>query len=163
MSAITSQPNNINFLSPLGFKFTIDRASNLEYFCQGVDIPEVGLNPLEFTNPFVRVPYGGDKLFYSPLTLRFRVNEDMANYLEIYNWLVQIGYPEEYTQYSLNNQVDATLTILSSHKNPNLQVIFRDIFPISLSGLTFDASPADVDYLEATVTFRYTLFTINKL
>lgn len=161
--SIVNQPDNLNFLSPNGFRFTISKIPNVSYFVQSVTLPDVGLNPLEFANPFTRVQVAGAKLYYSPLELRFTVDEDMTNYLEIYRWLEEIGFPETYDQYTPEYQVDGTLTIMSSHKNPNLEVKFRDMFPISLSNLTFNSTDTGVNYLEATVTFRYTLFNITKL
>ena len=52
---------------------------------------------------------------------------------------------------------------MSSNQNPNLNINFEDMFPISLTELTFDSSIADIEYLEATVTFRYKLYTIDRI
>ena len=53
---------------------------------------------------------------------------------------------------------DATLTILTSKNNPQLEVRFRDVFPTALTGLTYDQQAADVDYLTATVSFSYSIY-----
>jgi len=53
---------------------------------------------------------------------------------------------------------DATLTILTSKNNPQLEVRFRDVFPTSLTGLSYSQQATDVDYLTATVTFNYTIY-----
>ena len=53
---------------------------------------------------------------------------------------------------------DATLSILSSKNNPVLEVRFRDLFPVSLTGLQYDQQATDVEYLTSTVTFRYTIY-----
>ena len=45
--------------------------------------------------------------------------------------------------------------ILTSHSNTNHIVEFTNIFPISLSGVPFDATVGDVEYLLADVTFKY--------
>jgi hypothetical protein len=58
---------------------------------------------------------------------------------------------------------DGTLMVLSNHQNGNIKVIFEDMFPIALSDLSFDSTLTDVEYLRATVTFRYKLYTIEKL
>jgi len=50
---------------------------------------------------------------------------------------------------------DATLTVLSSKNRPVQEVRFIDMFPISLSGLSYSQNATDVDYLTATVTFQY--------
>ena len=53
---------------------------------------------------------------------------------------------------------DATLSILSSKNNPAVEVRFQDVFPVSLSGLSYNQQATDVDYLTADVTFKYKLY-----
>ena len=53
---------------------------------------------------------------------------------------------------------DATLSVLTSKNTKNIEVRFRDIYPISLSGLDYDQQATDVDYLTATVTFKYKIY-----
>jgi hypothetical protein len=174
MSIIDSQPTNKNMLSATGFKFTLNRAPSISYFTYSAPIPSISLAELEIANPFISIPYPGDKVRYDSLALRFRVDEDLKNYLEIHNWMVSIGVPESFSQSRhrgdrsesfKNNGIysDGSLVILTSNQNANLRINFEDLFPASLSELTFDASIADVEYLEATVTFRYKLYTIEKI
>ena len=53
---------------------------------------------------------------------------------------------------------DATLTVLSSKNNAQVEVRFRDVFPSVLSGLQYEQQAADVDYLTATVSFQYLVY-----
>ena len=53
---------------------------------------------------------------------------------------------------------DATLFILTSKNNSNIEVRFRDIYPISLSGLDYNQQATDVNYLTASVTFQYKIY-----
>ena len=53
---------------------------------------------------------------------------------------------------------DATLFVLSSKNNANLEIRFRDIYPISLSGLDYNQQETDVNYLTANVTFGYKIY-----
>ena len=53
---------------------------------------------------------------------------------------------------------DATLSILTSKNNAIQEVRFRDIFPVSLSGLQYDQQTTDVQYLTASVTFNYEIY-----
>ena len=66
---------------------------------------------------------------------------------------VKYGSPNVGGTYS-----DATLTILTSKNNPQLEVRFRDVFPTALTGLTYSQQAADVDYLTATVSFSYLIY-----
>lgn len=174
MSIIDSQPANKNMLSPTGFRFTLNRAPSISYFTYSAPIPGISLAELEVANPFIAIPYPGDKVRYESLALRFRVDEDLKNYLEIHNWMISIGYPESFSQSAHKGNrsqpfknggiySDGSLVILTSNQNANLSINFEDLFPSALSELTFDASVADIEYLEATVTFRYKLYTIQKL
>jgi len=53
---------------------------------------------------------------------------------------------------------DATLTVLSSKNNSQLEVRFRNMFPTGLTGLSYNQQAADVDYLTATVSFEYEIY-----
>ena len=50
---------------------------------------------------------------------------------------------------------DATLNILTSKNNANVEVRFSDVFPTTLSGLDYNQQATDVEYLTATVDFEY--------
>jgi hypothetical protein len=174
MSALNNQPTNKNMLSPTGFRFVLNRTPNINYFTYSVPIPTLSLGDIDIATPFVALPHPGDKLRYEPLTLRFRVDEDLKNYLEIHNWLVSLGYPESFAQSAhksnsanafKNDDVysDGSLILMTSHQNPNLRIDFEDMFPISLTELNFDASISDIQYLEATVTFRYKIYKITQI
>ena len=58
---------------------------------------------------------------------------------------------------------DATLTILSNKNNPIVEVRFSDLFPVALSGLDYNQNVTDVEYLTATIDFRYKLYEIVTL
>lgn len=53
---------------------------------------------------------------------------------------------------------DATLFVLTSKNTNNIEVRFRDIYPVSLSGLDYNQQANDVDYLTASVTFSYKIY-----
>lgn len=173
--ALNDQPTNTEFLSPLGFNFGIKKLPNTNYFVQAVNVPSVQGTDTQFPNPFVNLPTIGDRLNYSEFQLSFKVDEDMTNYIELYDWLLQLHFPEDFAQakniYDKQNNVDfladgpysdATLTILNSAMNPNVEVIFEDAYPIALSDLQFSTTAGSVDYIECQATFRYKLFRILK-
>lgn len=170
MSAITNQPTNVNFLSPLGFNFILKRAPHIVYFVQSLNIPNVSLASAEIDTPFTRIPLAGTRLTYSNFSVTFKIDEDMKNYMEIYNWLKSIGFPDNFNQYSsVAGQTitsgesvfsDITLMILNSAMNPRHEVNFIDAFPIDLSEVRFDTTETDVNYLTATATFAYRRFDI---
>ena len=170
--ALYTQPDNKNLLSPTGFRFLLNRTPGVNYFTYSVPIPTLSLGEIDTENPNVRLPFPGDKLRFEPLSIRFRVDEDLQNYLEIHNWLLSLGYPEDITKsgygrgaYNTSGEVysDGSLLIMTSSMNVNLRITFKNLFPISLTELNFDASLTDIDYLEATASFRSSTYEIERV
>ena len=58
---------------------------------------------------------------------------------------------------------DATLTILSNKNNPIMEVRFSDLFPVALSGLDYNQNVTDVEYITATIDFRYKLYEMVSI
>lgn len=160
-----------NFLSAINFKFQIARSPNVNFFVQKVNIPGFSLASINVNNPLLRIPYPGEHLMYEELEISFKVDEYFQNYLEIYNWLKGIG-KQEYNSYATINSnpiysgrginSDITLTVLTSERNPNYKITFKDAFPISLSSLVFDSALEDVTYIDAQTKFKYTSYDIAK-
>ncbi len=101
----------------------------------------------------------------------------------MHTWLTGIGFPKDRKQFSdfrsttqmsaktrgeskdigdvrattpeLAMTSDAVLTILTNKNNPVVECRFRDVFPTSLSGLSYSQNQTDVEYLTATVNFKY--------
>lgn len=182
MSAITDLPSNKNFLSPLGFTFTIKKTPGVNYFVQSVSLPSLNLGQADIQTPFVKLPVPGDHIDFSNLTITFRVDEEMRNYKELFDWIVALGFPENFQQYSaiapnrgrfggsITNPVagtgiysDASLMILNSVKAPIVEYTFKNLYPISLSDIQFDTRDSDVNYVDVTATFAYELFKLNLM
>ena len=98
----------------------------------------------------------------------------------MHTWLTGIGFPKDRKQFSEFRSVtsnmstttrgeskdigdvrastpelamtsDAVMTILTNKNNPVVECRFKDVFPTSLSGLTYSQNQTDVDYLTADV------------
>lgn len=173
MTAISTQPSNPSFLSPLGFKLQIKKLPTVNYFIQSVNIPSVSLGTADAETPFVKIPFPGTKLTFGNLQVTFKVDEDMKNYMEIYDWLKSVGFPDNFAQYTNvagaalasgdGVYSDISLLVMTSAMNPNIEVTFYDCFPVDLSELNFDSTSADVEYLTATVSFANRRFDIKAL
>ena len=57
---------------------------------------------------------------------------------------------------------DGQLHIVTSQYNPAFVVEFRDLFPVSLTNLQFDATISDVEYITAEVVFKHQQFFIRN-
>jgi hypothetical protein len=145
------------------------------------NIPSIDLGVTLQPNYLRDVPIPGDKIEFGDLTIRFLVDEDLTNYMEIQNWIRGLGFPEspkeffdlekEGQEYGIiptdgggdNIYSDATLQILSNNLVPKFQVMFKDIFPYSLTTITFDATDTDIEYFTAEASFKYTMYNLTDM
>lgn len=176
-SSITTTIPSTNYLRPNSFKFLIAKLPNVTYTCQSANLPELQLGVAMQETPFVDVPHPGDKVSFGEFTIRFLINEDLSNYKELYDWINSIGVSSAGTQwgnptlrasvYDSNkyNQVfsDAALLIVDSNNVPVVKLNFQDLFPISIEGLDFDITTSGMEYFVGVATFRYKIFTIEKM
>ena len=170
---------NRNFLSPVGFKFSLKRAPGVAFFCNQANIPSIDLGIAEQPTWLKNIDVPGDKIQFGDLTLRFLVDEDLVNYMELQRWIRGLGYPESMDEFRKlegeavmpgnfgnsgdNIYSDGTLQILSSNLVPQFQVVFTDLFPYTLSTVTFDATDTDIEYFTADVSFKYTIYNLTNM
>ena len=177
---VSRQVENRNFLSPTGFRFIVKRCPKSAFFCNQANIPSIDLGIALQPNYLRDIPIPGDKLEFGDLTIRFLVDEDLTNYVEIQNWMRGLGFPEsgqefrdlesEGQDYGIipteggdNIYSDGTLQILSNNLIPKFQVMFSDLFPYSLTTINFDATDTDIEYFTAEVSFKYTMYNLTDM
>ena len=170
--AFANQIQNRNFLSPVGFKFTLAKEPKVSFFSNSASIPEIVLGTAIQPSYLKDVDVPGDKLQYGDFSLRFLVDEELENYMKIHNWMKGLGYPETTKEYKdLTTNVDGlrdskeafsdgSLHILNSNYRDIAIVKFSDLFPIGLTSLEFEATETDVNYFTAEVVFKYTVYNI---
>ena len=90
----STQPGNINQLNIISFEIAFSRLPTIEYFCQRVNIPAVILGDTFQPTPFLNTPVEGDTLSFEAVNMSFILDEDMQNYIEMYNWLTALGFQE---------------------------------------------------------------------
>lgn len=186
------QPTKLDYNSPTQFKFGIHQLPLVEFNSVGCNLPGINMGDAIFPTPFKAIPMMGDQITFENLTLEFIVDEYLENYITAHNWLTAIGFPKSRQQFSDFRSVtsntpkatqgvsrdigdtktatpanalfsDATLTILSNKNNPIVNVLFRDIFPVSLSALDFTQNATDVEYQTASIDFSYQLYEFETL
>ena len=191
-TSISRQPSKLDYTSPTQFRFLINQLPKVEYFTTEANIPGITLGDIELATPLKNIPLMGDKLTYEDLNITFIVDENLENYIEMHTWLTAIGFPKDRKQFAefrsatsnvstntrgeskdigdvkastpeISMTSDAMLTILTNKNNPVVECRFRDVFPTSLSGLTYSQNQTDVEYLTATVNFKYQIYEIVTL
>jgi len=170
---LSTQPGDVNFLSPLGFRFKLKRSPNLNFFATDANIPSFEIGYVNLPSPFKKIEFPGDKPSFGDFTLTFKVDENLANYLEIYLWLMKLGFPENFEQYaSLKNAAigsgegsvtDGTLTILNSSMAPTTEIQFTNMFPYSLSEINFTTADTSLSYVTARVAFKFNIMKIVSI
>ena len=154
MTSLTEQPTNINPLADVQFKFDISALPNTSFFVQTCNLPGITLEAQVIATPQLQnFSRHTGIITYEALDVTFMIDEYLKNWQEIYEWM--IGDVSKYTT--------AVLTILSSSMNPTMEIHFKDIFPTSLSEISFDSTTTDPVYQVATISFNYTEYTIKNL
>ena len=165
-------PSNINPLSPNGFNFTIQKIPSVNFFCQQVNLPGLTFGDPSFATPFASVPIPGDYITYDNLSVNFLIDEAMANYRAIWNWIIALGFPQSYDQYvtfinaaepSVLNELaknysDGSLEILGGSNTAVATIQFVDMFPVALDTVLFQSTNQDVPYIVGQATFRYSYY-----
>lgn len=184
VSDVASAPAVNNYLRPNAFRFTIKDLPNVAYTCQSANLPALQLGFATQPSPFLDIPRIGDKNTFGDFTIRFLIAEDMSNYIELFDWLIALGFPDNYNQYKRftgerlsrfpfykNSRgdtdslaySDGTLTILDSNNVPKTNIIMKDLFPVSVEALDFDVTSTAVDYFVGVASFKYKTFDIEAL
>jgi hypothetical protein len=181
MTTWNKQIENRNFLSPIGFKFTLAKFPKIAYFSQSANIPGITNTQPEQSTIYGRsLPMDGFMQF-EDFQMTFLVDEDLENYNLVHNWMRALGTPTshkdrsayiEFMQTKYNQpglkefdliSADATLSVLNSNFNANFNVVFQGLFPTALSALNFNATVDGSDSATATVTFRYLMYEIQNV
>lgn len=160
-----------NMLSQLGFSFNIKKAPLTSAMCYEVNAPDITTGFANFPTPFKDQAFSPDKLEYGDVAISFKVDENLQNYFEMFNWLKGMAFPNSFGQFAQASAApdrdgiysDAILTILTNTGNPGLEYRFVDLFPISLSGLRMNSQEQDVDYVSASVIFKIRDFELVNL
>ena len=178
------QPDNLDLARPTQFRFSILKIPNTEYFIQEVNLPGIAFSGDAVLNTrFTSLNMMGDTVNYEPLEISFSVQENLSNWREIHDWMVGIGFPENTAQFAeaisdasatrtsvpsrtanvSTLQSDATLMIMTNKNNPTVKVNFKNVYPTSLSGVSFDTKDTDSQNLTATMTMSYDYYNLEVL
>ena len=169
------KPKELNQLNVVSFQTNFTRLPNVNFFCQRVNIPAINLGIALQTTPFSDMNYEGDKLTFEQMTMNFYVNEDLSNYLEVYSWLISLGFPDNYKQFNLKESSlnfaanesrtsDMNLILETNKSNPNFSVVFKNAFPVSLGSIELDTAATSLEPIVVDATFAYSgSFAIEKI
>ena len=191
--ALSRQPVVFDYSQINQFKVYLPLFPITEWFVTRANIPGVSLGQAVQATPFTDMPVVGDKLTYDDFYFTFIVDEQLKNYQEMHNWLVNIGFPASGSQFKAQARPDGTtrakqqvidrssgtgrivdmvdrvlysdieMFILSSKNNPVVKIQMYEAFPTSLTAIEYSSQESDTTYAECTCTFAYAYFTIEAL
>jgi hypothetical protein len=163
---MTSQPTTNNPLLVNYFQFVMDKVPNIVYFCQTVNLPGIGFGaaeqPTTLGHP-VKIPTGSYR--FQDLELTFKVDENLVNWLELYEWVRLAGNytTAEGTNLYKDKTSSATLLITNSVYKPKIKISFKHVFPTAISGIKFSVVQQSSTEAIATVKFAHTGYDIIRL
>ena len=64
MAASNVVPDNLNYLSNISFRLTMQDAPNLTWFCQSANVPGVSIDAIDFQTPYLNIPQAGAKVTF---------------------------------------------------------------------------------------------------
>ena len=159
-----SQLKNRNYLSPLGFKLELELFDGVDFFCQQANIPEITMPVTQVPTRYRSVPIvPGGGVTFGDFSVQFIIDEDLVNYNSIQKWIRRNGndggdstiVPGE-PEYS-----NGRLMITTSNYQVQRVIVFKGLFPISITSVPFDATVTDQEYFTANVVFKYHNYMIT--
>ena len=190
---IDRTPSKFDYASPIQFRFKITKLPKVEFFVQTANIPSVTLDEVQQPTRLKPIALPGSTLSFSNLDLSFLVDENLNNYKELHDWLIGLGTPESDSQFSgllssgsdrfagstassaatgsgtaapLNEGAiysDATLTVLNNKNIAKTEIRFKNVYPVSLGGLSYDIKANDVNYIQVSAIFSYMGYEIVQI
>ena len=176
IDSLRRQPDTFDYAQSSQFLVTLGNFPLAQYFCTTLTLPGVSVGRIDAGTSLANIPMVGDLMTFEDFTMTFMVDETLANYREIFNWLVNIGAPSNHTQFNKLSRADGVdmtgdrnlyseiqISILSNKNNPVVRTTLHDAFPLSLSGLTYTTQETDAVYLTADVSFAYSYYEFLAL
>ena len=189
--ALMRQPTVYDYSQQSQFKVFLPLFPTTEWFVVRANIPGVSLGQAVQTTPMIDIPIIGDKLTYDDFYVTFLVDEELKNYTEMHDWLINCAAPEKRSQFQGKARPDGIpqrpqteimdlllgnvkqsdrdlysnldLFIMSSKNNPVVKIQMVEAFPISLTNIEYSHQESDVTYAECTATFAFSYFTISAI
>ena len=189
--ALSRQPTVFDYSQQSQFKVFLPLFPTTEWFVVRANVPGFSLGQAVQTTPMIDMPIIGDKLTYDDFYVTFLVDEQLKNYTEMHDWLINCAAPQMRSQFQgkerpagipkrpqteimdliLGNVPESDrdlysnldLFIMSSKNNPVVKIQMVEAFPISLTNIEYSHQESDVTYAECTATFAFSYFTISAI
>jgi len=159
--------DNINYLSPTGFRFLCTHMPETQFYCQTANLPGVSISEIPVATPHKQHYVAGDNVTFDEFSITIILDEYLKNWEEIQRWIIGLGKPFGFEGYEKRKKdgLDTTgqLFILTGSKNPLLRFDFYNLWPKSIGSVQFDLTQADITYTTVDVVFQYNYYTMTRI
>ena len=191
VGATHRQPTVFDYSQSNQFKVFFPIFPTTEWFVVRANIPSVQLGQGDQYTPFVQIAVVGDHITYGDFSVTFIVDENLKNYMEMYNWVKNIGFPFSHDQfntlprpdyqdksggtnydaesdtYSKANDrdlyTDIVLQIMTAKNNLIATCEIYEAFPITIGAIEYSQQETDMTYATCEVGFAYTWFDVKPV
>lgn len=165
--AVGNNPLNTNLAASTNYRFVCEKVPNVTYFCTAVQTPNLSSQPIAHNFMFaandIKTPGGSTP---SDISLRFIVNEDFSNYMEMVKWM-RSGVPyrdfKEIVPEYRGNVNHGKLFFLDNKKKPILMMTFTNLIPTKISGFTLTNTESEPSPMTVTVNFVFDTYATVAL
>ncbi len=177
--------DNLNILRNSNFQLIIQHMKFVNFFAQDVDLPDLSVENIEQKRSVGRgFELQGNHLSYTPLTISYMLDEDFKNYDALVSWLKATvnADPDEInsfeslviknTPYNIDvsnapilNNVGKEASLLFPRNNHihNIEMVFQNLFPISISSPKLSVNIEDTPVYLINATFKFDTFKLVKI
>ena len=191
ISATNRQPTVFDYSQSNQFKVFLPIFPTVEWFVVRANVPSVQLGVADRYTPFVQLALVGDHITYGDFSMTFIVDENLKNYMEMYNWVKNIGFPFEHAQfnvlerpdygnrsggqkYNAENDTyskvndddlysDIILQIMTAKNNLIAECFIYEAFPTTLGAIEYSQQETDMTYATCEVGFAYSWFDMKPV
>lgn len=156
---MASQPEEFNILTTVQGKLVFSDLPDLNYWLQSFTLPTLELEGGNYPGMKRDLIIPGGKLNMEPMTVNFLVDQDFATYQTILEWMLKISTSTK----PMALKKDATLHVLTGLKNVSRQIEIRDIFPRTVTDVTWNIDDPDSVQMVCSFTFTYSSFNFGPL
>lgn len=177
--SISSTPSNQNLAQAAKFALNFTRLPNATFFCTAANLPGLSIQELPHTTPFINMYAPGNKLTYETLRVSFLVDEAYQSWIGIHDWIRAMAFPENFDEYKALPALrkdqgispsiihepqysDAMMSVYTNKNNPSMDIKFKDCFPVSLSGISYNVENDADTVITGQAEFRFTYYTILR-
>ena len=104
--ALSRQPTVFDYSQLNQFRLFLPIFPTTNWFVTRCNIPGVTMGQGVQATSLIDMPIVGDKLTYDDFYCTFLVDEQLKNYTEMHDWLVNIGFPSAHSEFNAKARPD---------------------------------------------------------